>query len=140
MADAASLISMAAALEDPAERDSMHGTSSTRPAQRRTGPPPPPPQQQQQQQGNGQQQADADPAPAAEEGDRVILTPTKLRVDSRVVMAHTTAQWLTNLFFVLFILWKVRRGRLRGRVNARIARLHCALGFTPGLAQRTAVV
>ena len=115
MADAASLISMAAALEDPAERDSMHGTSSTRPAQPRRGPP--------QQQENGQAAAAAaaaEAAPAAEEGgDRVILTPTKLRVDSRVVMVHTTAQWLTNLFFVLFILWKVRRGR-------------CAAACTPG--------
>lgn len=101
MADAASLISMAAALEDPAERDSVHGTSSTRPPTR-------------QQVGASTTAANDGQQPAGEAAttddnnpDRVILTPTKLRVDSRVVVVHTTAQWLTNVFFVLFLLWKV---------------------------------
>jgi hypothetical protein len=114
MADAASLISMVAALEDPAERDSVHGTSSAGPAAPRRGGP--------QQQQNGQPAASSGPeaGPAADgapnaAADRVILTPTKLRVDSRVVVVHTSAQWLTNLFFVLFVLWKVGSPARPGR-------------------------
>lgn len=103
MADATSLISMAAALEDPAERDSVHGTSSTRPPTR---------QQPGTNNGPSDGQQPAGEATNAEDNNpgRIILTPTKLRVDSRVVVVHTSAQWLTNVFFVLFLLWKVRVG------------------------------
>ncbi len=38
----------------------------------------------------------------------LILTPSRLRIDSRVLVAHTTSQWLMNALFATFILLKVR--------------------------------
>jgi hypothetical protein len=36
-----------------------------------------------------------------------ILTPSRLRIDSRILMAHTSIQWLTNCVFAICILLKV---------------------------------
>eukprot|EP00192_Tetraselmis_astigmatica_P003401 CAMPEP_0117684608 /NCGR_PEP_ID=MMETSP0804-20121206/21206_1 /TAXON_ID=1074897 /ORGANISM="Tetraselmis astigmatica, Strain CCMP880" /LENGTH=591 /DNA_ID=CAMNT_0005495643 /DNA_START=347 /DNA_END=2123 /DNA_ORIENTATION=- len=39
--------------------------------------------------------------------DLVVLTPTRVRVDSRVVLVHCTSTWLSNCFFALLILFKL---------------------------------
>lgn len=41
------------------------------------------------------------------ETEAVVLTPSRLRVDSRVVFCHSTAHWLTNSIFCVFILLKL---------------------------------
>ncbi|GIL97211.1 hypothetical protein Vretimale_2952 [Volvox reticuliferus] len=40
-----------------------------------------------------------------------VLTPSRLRLDSRVVMAHATLQWLTNAVWAVLI-WQKLDGRL----------------------------
>jgi len=37
----------------------------------------------------------------------LVLTPSRLRIDSRVLLAHTTSVWFTNSVFVLLILFKL---------------------------------
>lgn len=37
----------------------------------------------------------------------LVLTPSRLRIDSRILIAHTTAQWLTNAVWALCILLKL---------------------------------
>ena len=43
----------------------------------------------------------------------VILTPSRLRIDSRVLIAHSTSQWLLNCVFAILILLKLG-GPLQG--------------------------
>lgn len=54
--------------------------------------------------------SDAAPAQAATattESQPVILTPSRLRIDSRVLAAHATSQWLMNSLFAVLILLKL---------------------------------
>ena len=37
----------------------------------------------------------------------VVLTPSRLRIDSRVLVAHTTSVWLMNAIFAILILVKL---------------------------------
>lgn len=37
-----------------------------------------------------------------------IVTPSRIRIDSKVLACHTTSQWLTNAIFAALILLKVR--------------------------------
>jgi hypothetical protein len=39
----------------------------------------------------------------------MILTPSRLRIDSRVLVAHTSTQWLMNMVFAILIQVKVGR-------------------------------
>jgi len=45
--------------------------------------------------------------------DLVVLTPTRIRVDSRVVFAHCTSNWLSNCFWLICILFKVPCGAVQ---------------------------
>ena len=38
----------------------------------------------------------------------MVLTPSRLRLDSRVVLAHATLSWLANAVWAVFIWMKVR--------------------------------
>lgn len=55
--------------------------------------------------GDSEQRPGGQGSPAGRE--LVVLTPSRLRVDSRVVLGHSTAQWLTNAIFCVLILLKV---------------------------------
>eukprot|EP00955_Chlamydomonas_euryale_P026363 278381-Chlamydomonas_euryale.AAC.5 len=48
----------------------------------------------------------------------LVLTPSRLRIDSRVLLAHTTSVWFTNSVFVLLILFKVRHGASLAQTTA----------------------
>ncbi|GFR44736.1 hypothetical protein Agub_g6064, partial [Astrephomene gubernaculifera] len=58
--------------------------------------------------------SDSVPLPGVDSlGDQevVVLTPSRLRLDSRVVLAHATLQWLTNAVWAVLI-WQKLEGRL----------------------------
>lgn len=40
-------------------------------------------------------------------GDMVVLTPSRLRLDSRVLALHCTSQWLSNGIFAMLLYFKV---------------------------------
>ena len=46
--------------------------------------------------------------------DDLILTPAKLRLDSRVLALYATAMWLMNSVFLALLLFKVRVEAWRG--------------------------
>lgn len=47
--------------------------------------------------------------PATARPSQLVLTPSRLRIDSRVLLAHTTSQWLMNSLFGILLLLKVKR-------------------------------
>lgn len=47
------------------------------------------------------------PLTAPPPDELVVLTPTRVRVDSRVVFVHCTSNWLSNCFLAVLILCKV---------------------------------
>ena len=88
-ADAAVAAAAAASPADPAAQPQAEGAAAAGPE---GGGPPPNPELP----GSG--------------NEVVVLTPSRLRIDSRVVLAHSTIQWLTNAMFCVTILFKVTPG------------------------------
>ena len=56
---------------------------------------------------NAQDAAPAQAATATTGSQPVILTPSRLRIDSRVLAAHASSQWLMNSLFAVLILLKL---------------------------------
>lgn len=40
-------------------------------------------------------------------GEMVVLTPSRLRLDSRILAVHCTSQWLSNGIFAILLYFKV---------------------------------
>ena len=65
------------------------------------------------QQGPSSNNTNTGNAASAANEDMVVLTPTRVRVDSRVVFVHCTSNWLSNCFLAILVLCK-----LNGSINA----------------------
>lgn len=50
----------------------------------------------------------------------MVLTPSRLRTDSRVLLAHATCVWLTNAIWVLLILFKVTPNTCMHGMHTRV--------------------
>jgi hypothetical protein len=52
------------------------------------------------------------------EEQQLVLTPARLRIDSRVVATYTTGTWLMHAFFVVLLMLKVRGKSRQGAAAA----------------------